>query len=227
MLEYNEFYLYLIRHGQSEINAMPDMVGQKADSRLTEKGKSQAVLLGERLFQKEKLPADHVFASDYIRAADTCKIALGFHPTVVAPIFVPEVREYSAGDWTHAKRHEVHNIPTVLRMAAMTSGFCPPNGESMHMVERRASKWLEDKVLYNKDRIEETAARAAAGMKPQNIFVFSHGMTIKCLLHYVMGFDQSFLWKLTLENTSISKLYFNSNKEGWRLLTINDHAHLL
>jgi phosphoserine phosphatase len=224
MLEHNEFYLYLVRHGQSEINAMPDMVGQKADSRLTEKGKNQAKLLGQRLV-KEKI--DHVYSSDYIRAAETCKIALQEAEAGVMPIFAPEIREYSAGDWTHAKRHEVHNIPTVLRMAAMTSGFCPPNGESMHMVERRASKWLEDKILYNKDRIEETAARAAAGLKPQSIYLFSHGMTIKCLLHYVMGFDQSFLWKLTLENTSISKLYFNSNKEGWRLLTINDHAHLL
>ena len=224
MLEYNEFYLNLIRHGQSEINAQPDLVGQKADSRLTEKGKNQAKLLGERLV-KEKI--DHVYSSDYLRAADTCRIALQEAEAGVMPIFVPEVREYSAGDWTHAKRHEVHNIPVILKMAAMTSGFCPPNGESMHMVERRASRWLEDKILYNKERIEETAARAAAGMKPQNIFVFSHGMTIKCLLHYVMGFDQSFLWKLTLENTSISKLYFNSNKEGWRLLTINDHAHLL
>jgi phosphoserine phosphatase len=226
MLEYNEFYLHLIRHGQSEINAMPDMVGQKADSRLTEKGKNQARLLGNRITKDE---ITHVFSSDYIRAADTCRISLGQSPTIqtVMPIFVPELREYSAGDWTHSKRQEVHNIPTVLRMAAMTSCFCPPNGESMHMVERRASRWLEDKILYNKERIEETAARAAAGLKPQNILVFSHGMTIKCLLHYVMGFDQSFLWKLTLENTSISKLYFNSNKEGWRLLTINDHAHLL
>ena len=226
MLEYNEFYLYLIRHGQSEINAMPDMVGQKADSRLTEKGKNQARLLGSR-FSKDEI--DHIYSSDYIRAADTCRIALSetLKDKGTMPLFVPELREYSAGDWTHSKRHEVHNIPTILRMAAMTSCFCPPNGESMHMVERRASRWLEDKILYNKERIEETAARAAAGLKPQNILVFSHGMTIKCLLHYVMGFDQSFLWKLTLENTSISKLYFNSNKEGWRLLTINDHAHLL
>ena len=73
MLEYNEFYLHLIRHGQSEINAMPDMVGQKADSRLTDKGKNQAALLGKRL-AKEKI--DHVYSSDYIRAAETCKIAL-------------------------------------------------------------------------------------------------------------------------------------------------------
>ena len=49
-------------------------------------------------------------------------------------------------------------------------------------------------------------------------------MTIKCLLHYVMGFDQSFTWKLDIQNTSMSKLYFGP--EGWRLLGINDHAHL-
>jgi broad specificity phosphatase PhoE len=83
---------------------------------------------------------------------------------------------------------------------------------------------LEDTILYNKQMIEFASNRKAT-QKPLNIFVFSHGMTIKCLLHYIMGFDQGFTWKLTLENTSISKLYFS--QEGWRLLTINDHAHLL
>lgn len=93
------------------------------------------------------------------------------------------------------------------------------------MVERRASKWLEDAILYNKDMIRETGMRGAASMEPMEIAVFSHGMTIKTLLHYIMGFDHDFIWKLTLENTSISKLYFG--KDGWRLLTINDYAHLL
>lgn len=229
MLEHNEFYLYLIRHGQSEINAQPDMVGQKSDSRLTEKGKNQAKLLGQRL-AKEGKKLDIVWSSPYVRAHDTCQIAMAEVPDSLKPSIQLDtnLREYSAGDWTHAKRHEVHNVPTLLRMAAMTSGFCPPNGESMHMVERRATTWLEDNVLYNKQVMEMAHKRTAPrGQDTLNICAFSHGMTIKCLLHYVMGFDQSFLWKLTLENTSISKLYFNSSKEGWRLLTINDHAHLL
>jgi broad specificity phosphatase PhoE len=225
MLEDNEFYLYLIRHGQSEVNIIPDMVGQVGDSRLTEKGRNQANLLGERLFWKEKLEANYVFSSDYTRAADTCKIALGHHPLVIVPSLHSELREYSAGDWTQSSRTETYTAPVVLRMAAMTNAFLPPNGESMHMVERRASQWLEDHILYNKDMIKETSDRKAAGLKPMNLMVFSHGMTIKCILHYIMGFDQSFTWKLTLENTSICKLRFNV--EGWRLLTINDHAHLL
>lgn len=224
MLEYNEFHLYLCRHGQSEVNVMSDMVGQREDTKLTIKGMNQAHCLGQRITKKE---ITHVYSSDLTRAADTCRIALSAspEPLSVIPSFHPELREYSAGDWAEAKRSQVHDPPTLLRMAAMTSGFLPPNGESMHMVERRASQWLEDNILYNKDIIQEAVDRGNAGLKPMKLFVFSHGMTIKCLLHYVMGFDQSFLWKLTLENTSISKLHFGP--QGWRLLTINDHAHLL
>lgn len=221
MLDFNEFYLNLIRHGQSEVNALKDIVGQTGDSLLTEKGRFQSRLLGERLSQ-EGVSMDYVYSSTYTRAHDTAKIATGGIQPI---ILTPELREYSAGDWTGLVRKEVHTAPTMLRMAAMTHGFLPPNGESLHMVERRASKWLEDTILYNKQMIEFASNRRATGAKPLNIYAFSHGMTIKCLLHYVMGFDQSFTWKLTLENTSISKLYFGP--EGWRLLTINDHAHLL
>ncbi|MGI0058725.1 MAG: phosphoglycerate mutase family protein [Nitrosotalea sp.] len=87
MLEHNEFYLYLIRHGQSEINAMPDMVGQKEDSRLTGKGRNQAKLLGQR-FAKEGKKLDSVYTSPYVRANDTCQIAMAEIPDdLKAPIF--------------------------------------------------------------------------------------------------------------------------------------------
>jgi probable phosphoglycerate mutase len=221
MIHHNEFYLSLIRHGQSAVNIQPDMMGQAPDTPLTDKGISQAALLGQRLKGEDK-KFDYVFTSDYIRAYNTAKIAMGEdYPMIVSSA----LREYSAGDWDGASRKEIQTERLKLRMAAMTNAFCPPNGESLHMVERRASQWLEDTVLYNEGFINETAARHELGLKPMEIAVFSHGMTIKCLLHYIMGFDQSFTWKLTLENTSISKLHFGM--EGWRLLTINDHAHLL
>jgi len=222
MIDYNEFYLYLIRHGQSAVNILPDRVGQKGNVPLTERGREQAQLLGERLAYKDKVSFDYVYSSDYTRAHDTCKIATGNNQPLT---LVPALREYSAGDWTDGSRSAAYTVPTLLRMATMTNAFLPPNGESLHMVERRASQWLEDTILYNKQISEYASNRKATGAPPLNIFAFSHGMTIKCLLHYIMGFDQSFTWKLTLENTSISKLYFG--QEGWRLITINDHAHLL
>ncbi len=219
MLDHNHFNLYLIRHGESEFNITPERMGQFPDTALTEHGRQQAKLLGKRL---EGLKIDHLYSSDYKRAFDTCNIAMGHQR---APTVSEALREYSAGDWDGKNRYETITPEVKIRMGLMANGFCPPGGESMHMVERRASQWLEDTILYNKSMIESATQRKKRGEKPMNIVAFSHGMTIKCLLHYVMGFDQAFTWKLTLENTSISQLVFS--EEGWRLLTINDHAHLL
>jgi broad specificity phosphatase PhoE len=214
MLDHNEFYLSLIRHGESERNVIPDMMGQPGETPLTLKGEGQALKLGRRLEG-----FDHVFVSDYKRAHDTAKLALGEDYPMIE---TPALREYDAGDWTSASRTKELTPEVKIRMGSLSSVFCPPNGESMHMVERRASQWLEDAVIYNKSMIEETKKRAGV---PLEIACFTHGMTIKCLLHYVMGFDQNFTWKIVIENTSISKLHFG--KDGWRLLSVNDHAHLL
>jgi broad specificity phosphatase PhoE len=222
MLDFNKFNLFLIRHGQSATNALPDLIGQTGDSPLTDKGKRQAQLLQAR-FWKTFQSFDHVFSSDYLRAYDTAKIVMGEdHQRIITS---PALREYSAGDWTSVSRSKTLTLPVLLKMSTLHNAFLPPNGESMHQVERRASTWLEENVLYNQDIMQQAAQLEGKNLPPLNIAVFSHGMTIKCLLHYVMGFDQSFTYKLTLENTSITKLVFN--QEGWRLITINDHAHLL
>jgi broad specificity phosphatase PhoE len=223
MLDYNEFYLTLVRHGQSTTNENPDLMGQEGTTPLSDNGRRQAHLLRDRLAPELK-GIDHIYSSHYTRALDTAMIAT--NRTSPAGITIAEdLREYSAGDWTHASRKDTITLPVQARMGLLAHGFLPPNGESLHQVERRASRWVEDTILYNKGYIEAAARNRKAGKPPTNIYCFSHGMTIKCLLHYVMGFDQSFTWKVTIENTSLSKLYFG--KDGWRLLSINDCAHLL
>jgi broad specificity phosphatase PhoE len=224
MLENNEFNLYLIRHGQSTTNETPDLMGQEADTPLSARGSEQAWHLGERL-ACEKIIPNYIYSSTYTRAHDTAKIAMSHfrnHPEIK---LTEDLREYSAGDWTGASRKETLTLPVRSKMNLLSSGFLPPNGESLHQVERRASKWLEDNILYSKEIIEASRNAKATGKDPINIFCFSHGMTIKSLLHYVMGFDQSFTWKINIDNTSITKLYFG--EYGWSLLGINDHSHIL
>lgn len=216
----NEFYLNLVRHGQSTTNANPDLMGQEADVPLSDKGVHQAELLKERL-KKEDI--DYVYSSHYTRAFDTAMIALEGRPKIKI-IEAPDLREYDAGDWLGASRAKTLTLPVKAKMGLMAHSFLPPNGESLHQVERRASKWLEDNILYNDKFATFADNRRELNLKPLNIFCFSHGMTIKCLLHYIMGFDQSFTWKVTIENTSITRLYFG--KDGWRLLGINDCSHL-
>jgi broad specificity phosphatase PhoE len=223
MLDYNEFDLLLIRHGQSAVNIIPDQMGQAPDVPLTPHGIEQAKLLRHRLLHSST-KLDRVYSSHYDRALHTARIVTddedGRRITVC-----PDLREYSAGDWEGSKRSQVLTPGVVARMGYMTNAFQPPGGESMNQVERRVSLWMEENILYNKEIIEEAARRRDEKRPRMTIAAFSHGMTIKCLLHHIMGFDQSFTWKLTLENTSISKLVFR--EEGWRLITINDHAHLL
>lgn len=222
MLDYNAFNLYLIRHGQSAVNVIPDQMGQDPETPLTEHGRGQAKRLRER-FTEEGLGFMHVFSSDYTRALDTAKIVTHPHDDFIQVYH--DLREYSAGDWKGTRRSEILDPKVLAKMGYLNNAFLPPNGESMNQVERRASLWLEDTILYNKSIQDQAAFLRDKGYPKMNIAVFSHGMTIKCLLHHIMGFDKSFTWKLTLENTSICKLVFN--EEGWRLITINDHAHLL
>jgi broad specificity phosphatase PhoE len=222
MLDFNEFNLYLIRHGQSAVNVIPDQMGQASDVPLTEHGRHQATLLKQRL-EKEGIHFLHAFSSDYTRAYDTAKIVMDPHIDTVR--LYHDLREYDAGDWKGSKRSELLTPQVALRMGYMNNAFLPPGGESMNQVERRVSRWMEDNILYSPSMQKDAKITRENNFPKMNIAIFSHGMTIKCLLHYVMGFDRNFTWRIVLENTSITKLVFG--EEGWRLITINDHAHLL
>lgn len=223
MLEFNEFCLTLVRHGESIINADPDKMGQLADTPLSNNGRNQAELLRQRL-KPELNEINAVYSSHYTRALDTAIIATNRADSAGITI-AEDLREYSAGDWTNASRKDTLTKPVQVRMGHLTHCFIPPNGESLHQVERRASKWLEETILYNKGYMELAERNRKASKAPTNIYCFTHGMTIKCLLHYIMGFDQNFTWKVSIDNTSLTKLYFNET--GWRLLGVNDTAHLL
>lgn len=217
MIDYHEFYLTLIRHGQSTQNQNPDLMGQMPDVPLSEKGVRQA----QRLYERLKLnPYDVVYSSTYTRALHTAQIATNYARDIIQ---VADLREYSAGDWTNTSRSQVVTMPVAARMGLLNHNFLPPNGESLAQVERRSSLWLENEILYNKEK-QAKAVELAKDNKVANYYCFSHGMTIKCLLHYILGFDKALTWKVTIENTSISQLYFG--KDGWRLISINDHAHL-
>lgn len=221
MIENVEFVISLVRHGESEVNATPDVIGQNPDVQLTKNGIRQAELLHERFLRRND-HFDLIYSSPYDRALHTAKIAIPDKDQDI--ILAPELREYDAGSWTGASRADVLTQKVKLQMNLINQMFKPPNGESCAMVERRASQWLEEHILYNKNIAIESSRRAINNIAPLNILCFSHGVTIKSLLHYIVGFDKSFIWKINISNTSITKLYFS--KEGWGLININDYSHL-
>ena len=223
MLTFPSFNLYLIRHGQSETNVDPDKMGQTPEVPLTLLGQQQAAQLGQK-FVSDNIVFDKVFSSPYNRAKDTAIIvasSLKFNDKIV---FADDLREYDAGDWKGTSRKEMVTNEIKLSMGYFTNAFAPPNGESLNAVERRGSKWLDDFIMFNDEILNLSNKKMSESEQPLEIACFTHGMTIKCLLHHIMGFDKSITWKIGVDNTSVSKLTFDH--EGWKIRYLNNCSHL-
>lgn len=213
--EKTDIELWCIRHAQCEANKNPQLlVGRSVDSPLTLQGKMQSIRLGDR-FLKEKIKFQAVYSSPQPRSIETANISLTKinHPLDKIKL-IPELMEFTHGDWEGENREETYTDEILLAMNQKGKYFTPPNGESQRMVERRMSNWVEDEILYNPNYLEGE----------QRIAIFSHGLAIKCLLHYVMGFNDRLIYSMDLPNTGIARLRFN--KKGWQVGSTNDCAHL-
>lgn len=85
---------YLVRHGETEWNAIARMQGQ-LDSSLTARGREHARSSGALL---ARLGVDAMFASPLGRVRETLAI-VGEH-VALEPIFDDRLKEWSSGDWS-------------------------------------------------------------------------------------------------------------------------------
>ena len=208
---------YFIRHGESESNATPGLAaGTNFDAPLTDLGAAQATLLGERL-RAEGIKFDLVYSSSLVRAIRTARLMLDAmgeperdYPKVEA------IMEQQMPGWRGVPIEEVNTPEIMLYRAAKGPDFVPPQGESLRMVQRRISGWLEREIIYNE----------SLASKPQDltIAVVGHGQSSRCLFQYIMGFRDSLLMQLAIDNTSVSRFIFD--RRGWSVVRINDASHL-
>ena len=211
-----ECELYFIRHGQSESNAMPDRTSLNPDSSLTSRGLAQARLLGER-FRQDGITFDKVYSSSMVRTVQTTQKmleAMGEKDRKFSR--VDAIVEQGTTGWRGLSTKDLLTPELLAYMRAKASHFVPPEGESHRMVQRRYASWLEDEILYNTD--------LANSPRSLRIAIVGHGAATRCILHYILGFDEQFIWKTALDNTSVSRFRFN--REGWFPVCINDTAHL-
>lgn len=213
--------IYLCRHGESTANAksQDNIIGQDNDTKLTEKGRSQSFYLGRR-FLKQNIDFDFIWSSTYDRAKETAEIVcktIGYKKEL---LLSEAIVEYNPGEWKGKNRSIIHdNFQNMKDIMYNNMGFLFPGGESYHQLERRAATFIEQNIIYNKDILK------LSEKKEINIALFSHGQVAKALLHYVLGYDGSLLWKIKIGNTSITHLSYNDR--GFFINSINDCGHLL
>jgi len=156
----------LVRHGQSEWNAVERLQGQ-ADIGLSDLGRKQARALKPLIAM---LKPCRTIASDLLRVRQTVD-ALELEDT----LFDGRLREVNVGDWTG------RSIPDLLaedetRYLDWRAGiYTPPGSESWTQFSSRTS-----------EVVREVAERPC-----KNLLLICHDGVIRALINYFVGLDPS------------------------------------
>lgn len=209
---------YFIRHGESESNATPGLAaGANYDSALTDRGVKQARLLGSRL-KREGVKFDRVYSSSLDRARKTARYMLDTMGETERDVpAVDALVEQKAMGWRGVPVEEVFTPENVAYIMSKGADFIPPQGESLRMVRRRVSGWVESEIIYNEELV--------SSHRELTVAVVGHGTASRCLFQYIMGFNDALLGRVALDNTSISRFVFDRN--GWSVVRLNDASHLM
>ena len=207
--------LILVRHGITDWNREGRFQGH-ADPPLSDEGRSEATLLGERLAADERDRPRRIVASSLARALETAQligVAIGATGEA-APVHPdPRLMEVGQGEW-EGRTHAELAVDDADRYAAWRShggDDQPPGAEPIDGVLARARATLDE-------------ALAAPDGWP--LCLVSHGGTLRLLARQLLGLSPRRAWALDLDNASLSVLSTESD-EAWSLERWNDCRHLL
>lgn len=195
--------IFLIRHGR-QCSPLCNV-----DVPLSDEGRRQAELLGERLMKEH---VDAVWSSDLIRAMETADI-------INEKLQVPRevrigLREINFGDMEGLSDAVIADrFEEFLRLRAkMEKDMTYPDGENAADVVARAVPIIKEIQSRN----YETVA------------VVTHGGVIRSLVAHYLGMDLARVPLLAghLENCGITELWIRKNDSRVILNRFNDAAHL-
>jgi len=181
--------IYLVRHGQTDYNKKGMFQGH-IDVPLNEEGLSAAQNLQKRL---KNIKLVKIYVSDLIRTRQTAEPTAKDHNLPI--ITVPALKEISFGKWEGLKIEEIkQKWPAEIKAVFFhPSTARVVGGEGFFEVQKRVREALQQ-IIVEQD--EDTA-----------ILIVSHGGAIRMLLCAILDMNIDNMWKLTLDNVSITKLY--------------------
>lgn len=198
--------LILVRHGETPWNQTLQYQGH-APILLNERGREQARRAGIRLVRSGAVA---LYSSDLPRAWETAEI-IGAH-VKLQPVAMPDLREIDVGLWEGLTPDELYQ--------RFPDHMCEYDRDPAQTVRLGGESYaqLQARVLRAFAQIE------AAHRNGETIIVVSHGGSIRALFCHIIGLDLANFSKLWLDNGSLSEIV--RGRSGWRLLRMNDVAHL-
>lgn len=199
--------IYLFRHAETNYNAHAQFIGGRSNHiPLSTKGEKQALAVGKAL-RDSNIQFDKVFCSIANRTCQTLDLILSQVNITSDPIiYSEELQELSQGDWEGKLRSEIYTPEQLAEINSNQWLFTPPNGESQKEVEERMLAFISSEIL----------SKYTEG----NFLIVGHGIAFKCLLRGIFGISSQMAYKLSIDNTSLTKLSYEKEK-GWFVNYLN------
>ena len=198
--------LLLVRHGATTLSAEDRFAGS-TDVELSDEGRRQAALLGDRLAD-DAIAA--VYCSPMRRTMDTAALIAQAHQ--LSPVTRPGLREIAHGHWEGLTRAEVEHRfgDEYVRWEEDPFTVAPEGGECGVDVMARALPVIRAIVESHQG---------------QNVLVVSHKATIRLVISSLLGFDaRGYRDRLDQAPACLNVLDFKDPVRA-RLMLFNDISH--
>lgn len=210
--------LYLLRHGQTDANALGIIAGKSPDMPLNKIGLKQAELTAKALSQAV---FHRIYMSPALRARQTAKQIFECHLPIVFGDVEENFREINFGvleglSYKNAKKF----CGDLLEIYRETPSQCVfPEGESMTEAYNRVGRGI------NKILIEHPCN--------ESVLIVSHGGTMALILIYLLDLNMDKMFHSIRHNNCGLSIIDLENRDKWnvpqykpRIICMNDISHL-
>ncbi len=192
--------LYLVRHGQTDLNKAKRYQG-RIDVSINETGGKQVKALSARLSSE---PIDKILASPLKRTQETAKIIQNSHNIDITTI--DGLVEMDFGQLEGKNYEEI--IKMFPNWEPSFFDFTFAGGENLDSLVNRMKTFLESLAQQNY----------------QNVLVVSHSGCLRILLCLIMGIDTAKWWQFKSDQSSLTII--EKFPESPVLVLMNDTSHL-
>ena len=191
--------LILIRHGQSEWNALNQFTGWK-DPDLTAKGIEEAHNAG-RIINNLKINFDLVFTSALIRAQNTAEIILKEINQPLSTIKNQALNERNYGDLAGLNKDDARKRwgDEQVHIWRRSYDIPPPGGESLKVTGERVLPFF----------VKEILPHVCEG---KNVLVAAHGNSLRSLIKFLDNISNEDIVKLEIPTGA--PIHYVINEDG-------------
>jgi 2,3-bisphosphoglycerate-dependent phosphoglycerate mutase len=191
--------LILIRHGQSEWNALNQFTGWK-DPGLTSKGVEEARNAG-KIINNLKINFDLVFTSALIRAQNTAEIILKEINQPLSTIKNQALNERNYGDLAGLNKDDARKRwgDEQVHIWRRSFDIPPPGGESLKDTGERVLPFFMKEILPNV-------------CKGRNVLVAAHGNSLRSLVKFLENISDEDIVKLEIPTGA--PIHYVINEDG-------------